>query len=167
MLTHPAPECLRLTDRDGDALRAVFAGLSDRSRFLRFHTGVSRYPDSWWDRLGRVEPGVCDAALARVDGIPVGHGQWHVVSEATADVALAVVDTWHRRGVATALLDHLAATARDAGVERFACWVHPENSPVREMLLSRDARHDAVTGAWVLDLAAGCAHVPSSQEAAA
>jgi GNAT superfamily N-acetyltransferase len=102
-----------------------------------------------------------------VDGIPVGHGQWHVVSEGTADVALAVVDTWHRRGVATALLDHLAATAHDAGLERFACWVHPENAPVREMLLSRDARHDAVTGAWVLDIAAMCAHVPSSHEAAA
>lgn len=167
MLTHLAPECLRVTDRDGDALRAVFTGLSEGSRFLRFHTGVSRYPDSWWTRLGRVEPGVCDAALARVDGVPVGHGQWHVVSEGTADLALAVVDTWHRRGVGTALLDHLGATAYDAGLDHFTCWVHPENTPVREMLLSRGARLDTGTGAWVLDLATVCARVPSSHEAAA
>ena len=165
---HPAPQCLRLTDRDGDALRAVFAGLSERSRFLRFHTGVTCYPDSWWERLGHVEPGRSDAALAWSGPVPVGHGQWHHVGDGTADLALAVVDAWHRRGVASALLDHLVSTARVAGMARFSCWVHPENSAVRQMLLSRGARHDTDAGAWVLDLATVCvpAAASSHEEAA-
>lgn len=167
MLTPLATECRHLTDRDGDALRAVFAGLSDRSRFLRFHTGVSRYPDSWWARLCRVEPGVCDAALAWVGATPVGHGQWHDVGHGTAEMALAVVDAWHRRGVATALLDHLAATARGAGLHRFTCWVHPENVPVREMLLGRGARPGAEPGTWALDLDTVCGAASSRHEEAA
>ena len=134
-----------------DDVRAVFAGLSDESRFLRFHTGVSQVPTSWWPRLARVEPGRVDTVLAWVGERPVGHGQWHLTGTATAELSLAVVDAWQRRGVGTALVDHLTATAVASGIARFSCWVHPENSAVRGMLRVRGARQ-AGDGEWVLPL---------------
>ncbi len=36
-----------------------------------------------------------------------------------AEVAFAVADAHHGRGIATVLLEHLAAMARDAGIEEF------------------------------------------------
>lgn len=144
--------CRHPSDHDHDALQAVFAGLSDRSRFLRFHTGVPHVPSSWWPRLALVEPGRADTALAWIGQVPVGHGQWHVIGDATAELSLAVADEWQRRGIGTALVNHLSETAAGAGIAQLTCWVHPENTPVRRMLCSRGARPEGEDGAWVLDL---------------
>jgi RimJ/RimL family protein N-acetyltransferase len=46
-----------------------------------------------------------------------------------AELAALVVDDWQRHGVATALLDELAAHALRDGIERFRAIVSPENSP--------------------------------------
>nr|BFD81818.1 bifunctional GNAT family N-acetyltransferase/acetate--CoA ligase family protein [Streptomyces sp. Xyl84] len=48
----------------------------------------------------------------------------------TADVALAVADDWHHRGVATLLLEHLADAARTAGVTAFTADALAENLDV-------------------------------------
>ena len=46
---------------------------------------------------------------------------------ATAEIAFAVADHAHHRGVATLLLEHLVSAARDRGVRTFAASVLPEN----------------------------------------
>jgi protein lysine acetyltransferase len=46
-----------------------------------------------------------------------------------AEVAVAVVDSWQGRGLGTALLDAIAARAREEGVERFTASVLANNSP--------------------------------------
>lgn len=150
MTLHTRPVCRRPSGHED--LPAVYAGLSDRSRFLRFHTGVPHVPDSWWPRLARVEPGRVDTAVAWVGPLPVGHGQWHLTDAATAELSLAVADEWQERGVGTALVDHLAGSAAGAGIARFTCWVHPDNGAVRAMLRTRGGHPDGADGAWVLDL---------------
>jgi len=50
--------------------------------------------------------------------------------EATAEIALAVADGMHRRGVATLLLEHLVSVARARGVTAFTAEVLPDNYAV-------------------------------------
>ena len=119
---------------DAEALLAFFAGLSERSRYLRFH-GLPE--------LGRglvepwVEPNWTDiGALIGTLGDP---GEERVVALAsyarlrephTAEVAFAVADDLQGRGVGTRLREQLAALAGEAGIERFVAVVMPENRPM-------------------------------------
>jgi GNAT superfamily N-acetyltransferase len=52
----------------------------------------------------------------------------------TAEVAVAVADSWQGRGVATALLDRLAERARAEGVRRFSADILAENRPMLELI---------------------------------
>src|SRR5262249_20451307 len=47
-----------------------------------------------------------------------------------ADVAFTVDDAHHGRGIATVLLEHLAAIARELGINRFTAEVLPDNRPM-------------------------------------
>jgi len=51
-----------------------------------------------------------------------------------AEAAVAVVDAWHRRGVATKLLARLARRAVDNGIERFSATVLPDNHEMLALL---------------------------------
>ncbi len=53
---------------------------------------------------------------------------------ATAEIALAVADGMHRRGVATLLLEHLVSVARARGVTAFTAEVLPDNYAVLHLL---------------------------------
>ena len=48
----------------------------------------------------------------------------------SAEVAFAVADRMHRRGVATLLLEHLVSLAREHGVRVFTATALPENTPM-------------------------------------
>ncbi|HEX2506420.1 MAG TPA: GNAT family N-acetyltransferase, partial [Gaiellaceae bacterium] len=117
---------------DEDALVAFLAGLSEASRRQRFHAAVEADPslvrpylDPDWMESG--------ALLGELDG---GDGE-RVVALANwsrlrdprrAEVAFAVADDVQGRGIGTRLLEQLAETAGDAGVEEFVAEVLPENS---------------------------------------
>jgi acetate---CoA ligase (ADP-forming) len=117
---------------DLDGLATFFAGLSDRSRFLRFHgfaaTGgrllrTMIEPD--WDEKGSLigvtgEAG--DEAIVAVANY-VRLRDRHV-----AEAAFAVADGWQRRGVGTRLLEQLATRAGEAGIDEFVAEVLPENA---------------------------------------
>jgi GNAT superfamily N-acetyltransferase len=51
-----------------------------------------------------------------------------------ADLAVTVVDAWHRRGVATALLTRLTERAVQAGIRRYAASVAADNRSVLELV---------------------------------
>jgi acetyl coenzyme A synthetase (ADP forming)-like protein len=122
---------------DADALVAFFEGLSEHSRYLRFH-GVPHVdralvahflePD-WTDRgtlVGFLEESVVAVAeYARLRDPTV------------AEVAFAVADELQRRGVGTRLLERLAVRAADAGIESFVAEVLPENTAMLSVF--RDA----------------------------
>ena len=65
----------------------------------------------------------------------VGVASYELIAEAAAaEVALAVADGMHRRGVATLLLEHLVSLARARGVNMFVAEVLPDNSSVLHVL---------------------------------
>jgi acetyl coenzyme A synthetase (ADP forming)-like protein len=112
---------------DAEALLGFFRGLSDRSLYLRFHghpTVDERLvlpvlePD--WSERG--------ALLGTSDERVVALASYVRLREArTAEVAFAVGDDFQGRGIATRLLERLAALAGSVGIEEFVAEVMPDN----------------------------------------
>jgi ribosomal protein S18 acetylase RimI-like enzyme len=119
---------LRAPGRDDlDALVAFFAGLSDQSRYLRFHGAVRPEP-----RLVEpfVEPDWMErgALVGVLDDRVVALASWARLRDpSAAEVAFVVADELHGRGLGTRLLEQLAARAGAVGIESFLAEVLPEN----------------------------------------
>ena len=60
----------------------------------------------------------------------VGGGRYVVVKPGTAEVAFAIVDEYQGQGIGAALLRHLAAIARSAGVRELIAEVLADNAPM-------------------------------------
>lgn len=125
-------------------VRPVFDGLSERSRWLRFHTGMPSVPPRYLEQLARVVPGHRHVLLAVAPHGPVGHAEWTRLpgTPSRAEVAVAVVDAAHGQGVGLALVEELAHSAAAQGISQFTCSALRENRPVRQWLDRCDARVD-------------------------
>jgi RimJ/RimL family protein N-acetyltransferase len=60
----------------------------------------------------------------------VGGGRYVVVRPGTAEVAFTVVDKYQGQRIGTALMRHLVALARDAGLKELIAEVLPDNIPM-------------------------------------
>ena len=60
----------------------------------------------------------------------VGGGRYIVLQPGQAEVAFAVVDQYQGQGIGSALMRHLAAIARAAGLQELIAEVLPDNSPM-------------------------------------
>lgn len=106
---------------EGDLLDRLVTRMSPRSRYLRFHTPVRTLDDRMRRALLDVDARDHIALVAEAaDGTPVGIARMirdrHARSE--AEVAFAVVDAWHRRGVGRRLLEALVHRAPALGITR-------------------------------------------------
>ena len=111
---------------DVDGLRALLAGMSDDSRWLRFLSAGANL-----DRAAAAgaDPGD-GAGLVVTAGSPeriVAHAMYAQESPERAELAFEVADELHGRGIATILLAHLAGVAAADGVGTFVAYVHPSN----------------------------------------
>lgn len=120
--------------RNGETatVRAVFDGLGDRSRLLRFGGAKNVLRDGELELLARVDA-THHVLVAVAAGQPVGLARL-VRDGAVAEVAFEVVDAWQGRGIGRLLVDRLAADARAAGIERLVGDVRDENSASRALL---------------------------------
>lgn len=107
---------------------AVFAGLSPRSRYLRFHSPVPRLSAHLRARLADLDGHRRAALVAEVQGTPIGIARLIATGDDEAETALAVVDAWQRRGVGSRLLTALTELAADLGYARLTGTVLPENA---------------------------------------
>ena len=102
---------------DAEGLRRFLTGLSQRTVYLRFFTGLGRVPDRM---LGWLLPDCPHRVvlLAVVAGEIVGHAMYSTVpgDEAVADVAVVVADGWQRRGLGVRLIRGLLDIVRAYGV---------------------------------------------------
>jgi GNAT superfamily N-acetyltransferase len=124
---------VRASDRDG--LLAFLEALSPESRLFRFFSGGGSLGQAaaWAadvDYVGRF--GL--VATAGEDGRIVAHAVYVDVGAGHAEVAFAVADDLHGRGVATILLAHLAAAARQRGIGMFTALVLPDNHRMLQVL---------------------------------
>ena len=110
----------------------VFAGLSERSRRLRFLGAKPRLPERDLDWL--VDVGCCgrEAVLAidPATGATVGLARFVRDADAPeAEIAFEVVDEWQGRGVGRTLLAELRALALQQGIIRFRALIAHGNRP--------------------------------------
>lgn len=110
----------------------VFAGLSERSRRLRFLGAKPRLPERDLELL--VDVGRCGReAVAAVDertGRAVGLARFvRDAGAPEAEVAFEVVDAWQGQGVGRRLVEELARLAREQGILRLRAVVDRSNAP--------------------------------------
>lgn len=141
------PDCHRpvrirtLAHAEDAPLRRVFAGLSERSRFLRYHRAAPAMSSSMLAALIDIRPGQHVAHAAELGGEPVGIVRWirFPGRPAHAEIAAEVVDTAQGCGVGRQLAAAAARSALEAGIQWFLMWVHPDNVVLRQWLRSVDA----------------------------
>src|SRR5215207_3816779 len=122
--------------RSGDQarLQEFLEGLSGRSRWFRFFSEASDLVRAtrdavavdYRDRFGLVALGGPDAAV-------VGHAQYVRSGPAEAEIAFAVADAHHGRGLATVLLAHCAERAHASGIDVLEAHVLAENRRMLEV----------------------------------
>ncbi|MGI5129470.1 N-acetyltransferase family protein [Pseudonocardia sp. CA-107938] len=105
----------------------VFAGLSVRSRYLRFHSPIPVLTPDLRRVLLPIDGHRRLAVAAWCGRVPLGIARVTVTAPGTADIAVAVVDAWQRRGLGRRLLAAVARLAERAGVTELQGAVLPDN----------------------------------------
>ena len=105
-----------LSHAEDGPLRQVFAGMSQRSRFLRYHRATPALSSSMVASLVDIRPGYHVALAAEIGGEPVGIVRWirHPSKPAHAEIAAEVVDALQGCGLGR----QLAAAAARSGSTR-------------------------------------------------
>ena len=127
---------------DFDAVRDMHATMSSENLYLRFF-GVSRSAAEGEARRVCREPAPDHGALLAVlEGQVVGCGSYEVADDGSrsAEVAMAVADDMHRRGVGTLLLEHLVSLARGQGVRTFVAETLGENALMMQVFADAGLR---------------------------
>ena len=116
---------------DAGAVQAMHADLSPENLYLRFFSLSPRNAHTEAARVCR-EPGPDHAALlAWLGDRLVGVASYEPTGKAgAAEVAFAVPDDMHGRGIATLLLEHLVSIGRENGLHAFTAEALPENRPM-------------------------------------
>jgi acyl-CoA synthetase (NDP forming)/GNAT superfamily N-acetyltransferase len=126
---------------DADALVAFHAGLSARTRYLRYFSAYPRIPERDLIRFTHVDhrDRVAFVVLLGTEIIAVGRYEREGDSD-DAEVAFVVADAHQGRGIGSVLLEHLAAAARERGVKHFHAIVLAENTAMVRVF--RDAGYE-------------------------
>ncbi|MFF8615646.1 GNAT family N-acetyltransferase [Streptomyces sp. NPDC015350] len=135
-----------ITTDDAERLVSFYEHVSDESKYYRFFAPYPRLSDrdvhrfthhDYVDRVGlAVTIGGEFIATVRYDRIDE-RGRPASAPADEAEVAFLVQDAHQGRGVASALLEHIAAVARERGIRRFAAEVLPANTKMIKVF--RDA----------------------------
>jgi acyl-CoA synthetase (NDP forming)/GNAT superfamily N-acetyltransferase len=115
---------------DFDAVKAMHEAMSPNNTYLRFFSLSRLAPGQEARRVTR-EPGPDHAALlALYGGQVVGVASFEVAGNdsKTAEIAFAVADDMHHRGIATLLLEHLVSLARSRQLESLIASTLRENT---------------------------------------
>lgn len=117
---------------DADAIVAMHARFSERTRYLRYFSPYPRIPERDLQRFVNVDHHDREAFVV-VSGdriFAVGRYDRLGPDSTEAEVAFVVEDAHQGRGVGSVLLEHLAAAARSEGIESFVAEVLPANAPM-------------------------------------
>jgi len=115
--------------QDFEAVRAMHAALSPDNMYLRFFSMSPGAAEQEARRVCREPDAEHAALLAWQDGRLAGVGAYELAGKpGVAEVAFAVPDDMHGRGIASLLLEHLVWQARQRGLEAFTAETLAENS---------------------------------------
>jgi GNAT superfamily N-acetyltransferase len=122
----------RSQDREG--MQAAIARSSSGSLYRRFFSARREFSEKETDYFLDIDfvNHLALVAVANDAGQPtiVGGGRYVVVRPGRAEVAFAIVDAYQGLGIGTALMRHLAALGREAGLRELIAEVLSENAPM-------------------------------------
>ena len=114
---------------DFELVRQLHDEMSPDNLYLRFFSMSRLAGEQEAHRVTRVDGSPHGALLGFLGGKLVGVASYEPTGQpGTAEVAFAVADNMHHRGVATLLLEHLVSLARARGVQVFTASTLPENT---------------------------------------
>ncbi|MEY2523865.1 MAG: hypothetical protein QOJ66_2430, partial [Ilumatobacteraceae bacterium] len=120
---------------DVEQLRALHGRLSPQSIYFRFFSPIPKIPEPQLHHLAEVDYRDRFALVAELDGVVVAVVRYDRGDDDddAAEVAFVVEDGQQRRGLATVMLEHLAAVARSNGIERFVAETLPDNRAMMDV----------------------------------
>lgn len=117
-----------MTAEDADAVQAFHMSQSQNSIYMRFFTYKSKLTAKELRRFTELDYSNRVAFVITRGGEIIGIGRYDRLDDPTeAEVAFNVSDSNQGRGVGSILLEHLAAAAREKGIDKFSAEVLPEN----------------------------------------
>ena len=119
---------------DGDVVDVVFAGLSPRSRYLRFHGPVAELSAATRRSLTALDGRTHVALAAFAQGRPIGIVRIIDLGDGRGELAVEVVDRWQGCGAGSQLLQAARDRAAELGYREL----------VGEMLAVNAAAHAAL-----------------------
>lgn len=122
---------------DMPLLSSVFARLSPTSRWMRFLAAKNHLTEAELRYLTDLDHHDHEALTALGpggQGLGVARYIRHPADPEIAEIAIAIVDDWHGRGLGTQLLTLLADRARRAGIRRFTALISPDNEAMAGLL---------------------------------
>jgi GNAT superfamily N-acetyltransferase len=125
-----------LATGDVAAIAAWFEALGPETRHARFLGSVAMLDDRTRWQLAQVDHRDHEALTAVTpDGAVVGIARYiRLPQSSAAEVAVAVADHWRGRGIASLLLQEIAARARAAGIDRLTALCLASNTAVLGLL---------------------------------
>ena len=134
---------------DAGLLREFYARLSPESIYYRFFSPRPRLSDREIEHFTNVDYDDRVAFIATIGGAMVAVVRYDRIAAharpgekaPTAEVAFLVEDAHQGRGLASVLLEHIAAAARERGITGFIADVLPENRRMSKVF--RDAGYKA------------------------
>ncbi|WP_422117388.1 GNAT family N-acetyltransferase [Brachybacterium sp. UNK5269] len=113
---------------DADALQAFHQRQSEQSRYLRFFAPMPRLSPRDLERFTHVDHDDRVAFVVLVGEEIIAVGRYDRIAPEVAEVAFNVADSRQGTGLGSVLLEHLAAAARERGINVFTAEVLPQNS---------------------------------------
>ncbi|GAA2772910.1 hypothetical protein GCM10020219_048730 [Nonomuraea dietziae] len=119
---------------DADRLRAFYSRLSAESIYFRYFGPRPKLSDREVAFFTNVDYVDRVALIATIGTEMVAVVRYDRTAPGEAEVAFLVEDAHQGRGVASVMLEHLAATARERGIETFIADVLPANMKMMGVL---------------------------------
>ena len=139
------------TPTDLDAVRVMHEAMSPDNIYLRFFNVSRTAAETEARRICREPAPGRIALLALADDEVVGVASYDAVrGDGSAEIAFAVADHMHHRGIATLLLEHLVSYARSHQIKTFVAETLNENTAMLRVFADaglpvRRHSHDGVT----------------------
>jgi ribosomal protein S18 acetylase RimI-like enzyme len=156
-----------IVPEDEPLLHEAVAAMSERTVYFRFFSPIKRLSDAvahrlavvdYQDRFALVATTHRPGAKERIVGVARYD---RAAGTDIAEVALAVIDEYQRRGLGGALLGILAHVAREHGIKTFSLIVLPENQQMLGLLRKMGWIHQARLAGGVYEISFD---IPAVQE---
>ena len=118
---------------DADGVQAMHSRQSAESIYMRFFAPIKQIPEKDLERFVTVDYRDRVAFVMTIRDEIIGIGRYDRLDENSAEVAFNIADAHQGRGIGSILLEHLAAAAREMGIDRFVAEVLPQNRPMLQV----------------------------------